>query len=435
MADNIETLEERKEFLSHCVRCSLCKFVPTPKSHEFASACPSIDWGAFHNYSASGQIIAGYALMTGTVKASDEALRSVYSCTMCGACDTSCKIILGETVEPLDSLNSLRSYLVKEGHSPASHKAIIKNLRDHGNRAGRPGSERDKWARELNIGMATKDRGTVLVHVGEELSYNETHWPSLRKIIETLLDAGIALVYAGQREGATGGLAYDLGYVDEARAQAKNMLDVIRKSGVSKVVTFSAEALSAFRALYPKMGLSFDGVQVLHITEYLEELWAENRIRINKTQSGRATYHDPCKLGRLSEPWRAHDTRLASDVGYYVSKDVAALRFGNNGCYEAPRALMQHLGFELVELERSRMASYCCGGGGGVPDENPAAARQAAESRLKEVRSSGVDLCLTACAGCSSHLQGMGGYAGAGIEVKDLLAFISEAIEAISVRS
>lgn len=435
MADNIETLQERKEFLSHCVRCSLCKFVPTPKSHPFASACPSIDWGTFHNYSASGQIIAGYAFMTGTTKPSEEALRAVYSCTMCGACDTSCKIILGETVEPLDSLYALRSYLAKEGHSPTSHQAIVKNLREHGNRAGRPRGERDHWAKGMNLALTSAERGAVLIHVGEELSYNEAHWPALRKIVKTLIDAGIPVVYGGQREGATGGLAYDLGHVDEARTQAQGMLDMIRKSGVSKVVTCSAEALAAFRALYPKMGLSLEGVQVLHITEYLEELCAEDRIRIRKTTSGRATYHDPCKLGRLSEPARPRDAKLGSDVGYLVSRDAAAVRFGNDGCYEAPRSIMQRLGFELVELERSKMASYCCGGGGGVPDQNPAAAQQAAQSRIKEVKSSGVDLCLTACAGCSSHLQGAGGSAGAGIQVKDLMAFVAEAIEATPTRA
>jgi Fe-S oxidoreductase len=433
MNDQIETLQERREFIGRCVRCSQCKFVPTPKSHAFASACPSMDWGGFHSFSASGQLIAGYALMEGKADATDETLKSIYSCTMCGACDTSCKVNLGETVEPLDSLHALRAYLVDKGHSPSSHKTIVKNLVEQGNKAGIPRSERDQWARGLKLNPKTDGCDGVLLHIGDELSYRNQNWNTLRTIVQTIAATGVPLVYGGTREGSSGSLAHDLGYVGEARAMAGELLQLIRESGAGSVVTFSAEALSAFRSLYPRFGLSFEGIRILHISEYLEELCEMNRIGIAPVRSGRAAYHDPCKLGRLSEPWRRHEQSLASELSYYVSRDRAALRFGNDGCYTAPRALMRRLGFELVELERSRISSYCCGAGGGVLEENSEAAHNAARSRLDEIASADVTLCVTSCPGCKSHLEAAEQSATDALEISDLLDLIAEGISVKSL--
>lgn len=428
MNDYTDTLLDRSTLMSRCVRCSHCKFVATPKSHAFASACPSIDWGQFHSYSASGQMIAGQALLEGRAKPSDELLRTVYSCTMCGACDTSCKVNLGEMIEPLESLYALRSHLVSAGHSPRTHQAIVANLVAHGNRWGHARSARGNWAQGLELAQAATGKGGVLLHVGDALSYDEARWPALKAIVQAIAATGAALAYGGIGEGSCGGLAYDLGHVDEARTMAAEMHCMIRESRADTLVTFSAEAFAAFRALYPRFGLSLEGVRILHISEYLEELSAAGSIRIEPIRSGRATYHDPCKLGRLSEPWRPHDRAIDVELGYYVSRDKAALRFGNDGCYDAPRALIRRLGFDLVELERSRASSYCCGAGGGVAEENPDAAGNAARSRLAEIASVDAALCITACGPCKSHLEKAEGAEDGSAAFADLLELVAQAI-------
>ena len=47
--------------IRHCWRCSHCKWVPSPKSYDFAHACPSIEYGGFHPYSGGGKVITAYA--------------------------------------------------------------------------------------------------------------------------------------------------------------------------------------------------------------------------------------------------------------------------------------------------------------------------------------------------------------------------------------
>ena len=149
-----QTLEERSDFLARCVRCSQCKFVPAPKSKAYASICPSIDYGNFHAYSASGQLINGLGLLEDKIQYTEEFLHSVQSCTMCGGCDSSCKVNYAELVQPLDSLYALRARIVRDGHAPATYRTLIDNLRNHGNKLGRPRAERSRWADGLSLAVA-----------------------------------------------------------------------------------------------------------------------------------------------------------------------------------------------------------------------------------------------------------------------------------------
>jgi Fe-S oxidoreductase len=423
-----QTLEDRKDFLSRCTRCSQCKFVVAPASQRHASACPSIDHGMFHAYSGGGQVIAAYGLLEGKVGYSREMLQAMSSCTMCGNCDTSCKVNFAETVEPLDSLYALRAKVVQQGHSPAPHRELIENLRRHGNAAGREAGARGRWAEGLPA--APGGPAQVLLHVGSTLAYDPGRWPALRGVVDALGRAGVNSTHLGSDEGSSGSLAFDLGYVADARTVAEAMIERVRRSGAGTLVTFSAPAIAAFRGIYPRLGLSFGQVRVLHISEYLLELVAAGRLALQCPDSMRAAavaYHDPCKLGRLSEPWRAHDQTLENHMqGIYVARDETALRFGNEGCYDAPRALLRAMGLHVLELERHHASSYCCGACGGVKQTMPEAAAKAARNRLSELADTPTATLVSGCGGCSQHL---GQHAEASEQVVDLLTLLAQALQ------
>jgi Fe-S oxidoreductase len=424
-----QTLEDRKDFLSRCTRCSQCKFVVAPASQRHASACPSIDHGMFHAYSGGGQVIAAYGLLEGKVGYSREMLQAMSSCTMCGNCDTSCKVNFAETVEPLDSLYALRAKVVETGHSPAPHRELIENLRRHGNAAGCDPATRALWAE----GLPTAPNGAaqVLLHIGSTLAHDPERWPALRGVVEMLGRCGVSSTHLGRDEGSSGSLAFDLGYVDDARTAAEAMMERVRRSGAATLVTFSAPALAAFRGIYPRLGLSFGQVRVLHISEYLLELVAAGRLDLRRPESMPATavaYHDPCKLGRLSEPWWPHDPTLENHMqGIYVARDAKALRFGNEGCYDAPRALLRAMGLQVLELERHHASSYCCGACAGVKQTVPEAAATAARNRLAELADTPTTTLISGCGGCSQHL---GQHAPASQQVVDLLTLLAQALRA-----
>jgi Fe-S oxidoreductase len=422
------TLQERSDFLARCTRCSQCKFVPVPRSRQHASACPSIDFGQWHAYSGGGQVIMAYGLLDGTTPYSEPMLRAIGSCTMCGNCDVSCKVNFGETVEPLDSLYALRARLVADGQSPAAHRRLVDNMLNTGNAAGAPRAARARWADAL--ALDAKAAGGVMLHVGGELSCNPERWPALQAIVGALRQAGVALAHAGTGEGPSGALAFDLGYTDAARAFAEATVDSVTRSGAATLVTFSATALAAFRAIYPRLGVSFGAVRVLHITEYLLELLHEGQLVLQSLpslQGRRIAYHDPCKLGRLSEPWQPHDAALDKHMqGILTSRASSSLRFGNGGVYEAPRALLRALGADLIELERHHGSSYCCGAGGGVKETVPQAAALAARARMAEVRTAGSATLVSSCSACSRHLAAHAG--DDALQVSDLLELLGQAL-------
>ena len=63
----------------------------------------------------------------------------------------------------------------------------------------------------------------------------------------------------------------------------------------------------------------------------------KEKLKPSKEVKVKAVYHDPCRLGR----------RL--------------------GVFDEPREVLASIpGLELLEFERSRKNSLCCGGGGGV---------------------------------------------------------------------
>ncbi|MFP6851015.1 MAG: (Fe-S)-binding protein [Pseudomonas sp.] len=426
-----QPLAERHDFLARCTRCSQCKFVPTIKSQRHASACPSMDYGQFHAFSGGGQLIMGYGLLSGDVDCSEELERAVSSCTMCGNCDISCKVNFAETVEPLDSLYALRAKLVTDGHSPAAHVRTMENIRATGNPEGHPRVDRGNWA--LGLTLTARDSAPeVMLHIGSQLAYDPERWRSLRAVIESLEASGVALAHLGGSEGPSGGLAFDLGYVDDAKAFAQQMVEQVASSGALTLVTFSASALAAFRAIYPRLGLSFKHIRVLHYTEYLQELVHDRRLRIRPQQhasNNRVAYHDACKLGRLSEPWQPRDLQLDNQMGgILTSRAVQKLRFGHGGCYDAPRALLGQLGFEVVELERNRGSSYCCGAAGGVVQAQPEAAKLAAANRLAELRDANTSTLVSGCQGCTCHL---GRNAADDVQVRDLIDLLADALEPV----
>ena len=97
-------LEDYRNDMETCRRCSACKFIPLEKVNGFqpVNVCPSISRYNFHTYSAGGRMVNGVALLEKRIDFSDKFLEVVYNCQMCGACDVSCKYAMDmEVMEPI----------------------------------------------------------------------------------------------------------------------------------------------------------------------------------------------------------------------------------------------------------------------------------------------------------------------------------------------
>jgi len=381
--------------MASCVRCSSCKWIPfnQMQSSRFAKNCPAIARFNFHGYSGSGRMNMALSLLSGRSELTETVTEVIYRCQMCGACDTHCKVYR-EVIEVAEALLEMRAHCVEQGQLIVEHMAMIDSLKRENNTLGEPRAERGIWAEDLGLEDANAGNVEVLFHAGCRFSYDADLRDAVRSAVALMREAGVRVAIAGTDESCCGGRAYELGYQGEARNFADDVASGVKAVGARIMVTACADCFAAFNYLYPRMKMDL-GIPVLHVSQLLEEFVRKGRLRLRQKQPLRVTYHDPCHLGRLGEPY------LGDWPGDKRQRPAALRRAGKHGVYDAPRRLLEAIpGLELVEMERIRQYSWCCGAGGGVLEAYPDFAAWTAMERLEEARSTGAEALVTTCPWC-----------------------------------
>ncbi|MCU0861899.1 MAG: (Fe-S)-binding protein, partial [Methanomassiliicoccales archaeon] len=156
-----------------------------------------------------------------------------------------------------------------------------------------------------------------------------------------------------------------------------------------RVVTGCAECFHSLKALH--------GLDAVHISTFLEERLED----VPPEGSGRkATFHDPCRLGR------------------------------HHGIYDPPRKVLAHVG-ELREMADSREGALCCGVSAWM-NCNPAS-KKARVKRLVQASEAGAEVLVTACSKCRTHLSCVyreESYSGhpPELEIMDLQEYVADAL-------
>ncbi|MCP4681720.1 MAG: (Fe-S)-binding protein [Desulfobacterales bacterium] len=388
-------IEDYKDDMMACVRCSSCKWVPfnNMKSSRFAKNCPSINKFNFHSYSGSGRLNVGLSVLEGRSELTENVSEIIFKCQLCGACDTACKSYR-EVIDLTEVLLELRSTCVEEGQLLLEHMDVIHALKQEDNMLGEPKAERGKWAEGLDLKDINKEQVDVIFHAGCRYSYDLDLRDIVRGAVKLMISSGVDVGIAGREESCCGGRAYEMGYQGEARNFAEDVQARVKASGAGTLVTACSDGYATFKYLYPRMGIQLSA-DVLHITQYFARLIEEGRLKLTNDVPIFVTYHDPCHLGRMGEPF------IGDWQGDKRERLRSMNRTGKYGEYEAPRKLLKSIpGLELLEMERIREYSWCCGAGGGVYDAFPDFAAWTAVERLEEAVSTGADALVTACPWC-----------------------------------
>jgi Fe-S oxidoreductase len=114
-------------------------------------------------------------------------------------------------------------------------------------------------------------------------------------------------------------------------------------------------------------------IDVIHISELLTQLINEGKLVIKKRPI-KVTYHDPCHLGRHS------------------------------GLYKEPRKVIMDM-CNLLEMDRNRGHSRCCGAGAGVRSAFPDTALKVASKRIQDAEDTGAEILVTSCSFCFLNLE------------------------------
>ena len=423
-------LEDYYEDMQKCSRCSSCKYIPLSllKSARFSGGCPSIDYGKFHAYSASGRLIVAFSLLEGRCEYTDTFMDIVYKCPVCGMCDVSCKI--NTQLEPLQTALELRARLVEDGQLLPQHMPIIDSLRKEDNTLMMPKDQRGKWAEGLDVKDLTKESAEVLFHAGCRFSFDEELWDAARGGVALLRDAGVDVGIMGKEETCCGGKAYEMGYQGEFTKYAESNLENWAALGVKTVVTPCSDCYCAFVRRYPPVAKNGTKVEVLHLTQYLDRLIKEGKLKLTKAVPMKVTYHDPCHLGRMGEPyipWNGVKKKIRNQIRVWDPPKPRQL--GAHGVYDPPRDILKSIpGLELVEMERIREYSWCCGAGGGVKEAYPDFALWTAGERIEEAKATGAEAMVTACGWCERNFLDAVAERGDRIKVYDVVELVRQAL-------
>ena len=353
-------MQEYASQIHRCFRCGYCKF-PTDYSNF---NCPSYRRFRFDSYSTGGRLWLIYAWLKGEVEWSEHLAEILYSCTTCKNCVEQCPMKFASDI--VDWIVGARSDMVEKGKIPPEVARFFEAVHGYGNPLKLLRSDRDAWA----DGTKRYEPGDeYLFYVGCLGSYDENGQKIARSLADLLNEAGISFGILGNEEECCGNEVYMLGEMGLFQILAEKNSQKFKELGVKKIVTLSPHAYNIMKNNYPAFGANFE---VHHYTQLLHDLIKKNKIKFSQNKA-KVTYQDPCFLGRY------------------------------NKIYDEPREILQSIpGIELVEMEKNRENSFCCGGGSGnfIMDLLAGGEESPSRVRVREAYETGAGTLAVACPSC-----------------------------------
>ena len=138
---------------------------------------------------------------------------------------------------------------------------------------------------------------------------------------------------------------------------------MIEESGCKTLVLSCPICYKIFKEEY-----GLQGVKVVHYTQFINELIASGKLKVEKTDE-KLVYHDPCELGR------------------------------GCGVYIEPRAALDQVG-TLVKAGKEYDESICCGGSLGSLTLDTRDRAKISESSVTNLLANNPDTIVTACPLC-----------------------------------
>lgn len=202
--------------------------------------------------------------------------------------------------------------------------------------------------------------------------------PGIQDATEKLLNLADVDYHILDDEKCCGSVLLRTGFEDKAREQIEKNTEILKGEIV----------LTSCAGCFKTLKDDYEGLDVIHISQLLNDLIKEGKIRFSKNDLD-VTYHDSCHLGRHS------------------------------GIFDEPRDVIKAIS-NLIEMENIREDSLCCGAGGGVKSAYPEIANQMAEARINQARDTGCGILVTPCPFCKLNLE------NDDLEVLDLTEFLVE---------
>ncbi|UOF91109.1 (Fe-S)-binding protein [Fodinisporobacter ferrooxydans] len=259
----------------------------------------------------------------------------LWACTTCRNCEDQCPV----ANEHVEKIIDMRRYLVlDEGIMPNEAARYFQNIERQSNPWGINRKERIKWREGRDdiqvLTVDETDEFEYLFWVGSMGSFDKRSQKIVQSFAKIMNTAGIKFAILGNEERNSGDTARRLGNEFLFQQLCQENIENFQNYGVKKIVTIDPHAYNTFKNEYPEFGLE---AEVYHHTELIHKWLREGRIKPMKEVNETIAYHDSCYIGRY------------------------------NGIFDIPREILRMIpGVKVLEMERNKENSMCCGAGGGM---------------------------------------------------------------------
>jgi Fe-S oxidoreductase len=335
--------EAGQHTLDLCYQCGTC-----------SGTCP---WNLVREFRVRDIIVRAQLGLSGY---EDEDL---WLCATCNACVDRCP----RGVEIVDVIRSIRSILKETGTIPRTLRSVMASVVSNGNPWSGEASARMSWAKNVTPPHYDGSQEHAYFACCSQ-AYDPPNAAVARAAMAVLGAAGVSFGVLDGEMQCCGDAVRKGGGEDVFTSLATSNSAAFAARRVRKLIVASPHCLSAFTKEYPLFGAK---VQVKHLATVVREALDAGKLVPTRAVPRKVIYHDPCYLGRHS------------------------------GVYEDPRAVLSRLpGVELLEFDRSREDSVCCGGGGGRLWMETPPEERFSTLKLREALAKGADTLATSCPYC-----------------------------------
>lgn len=390
-------LENYRYNVMRCTRCGMCR---SKYTYYIERVCPAGEFSpGFEHDFPRGKVLIARGILEGDLQYSKELAEALTMCVgcwscmqQCGAQDTSTGLPL---INPGEIVETMRADCVDLGLAPRAYQYIARNIENHNNPSGEDHEDRFKWADGLDIPTGKSD---TILFVGCTPAYQR---PEIAENSAKILKAAGVDFSIIENEVCCGFPAKSAGFINLAKEYAEKNVKALEDAGAKRVVFACSGCYRSMMLDYPELvgELPFE---LIHITEFINELLNDGKIKLKHGINEKVTYHDPCHLGR--------------------HLDLCSV----------PREIMKAIPeLELIEMFPTEKNSWCCGGGGALKLAHPGTSIKIAGVRIKQAEETGANAIVSACPTCKTNITDAINKNGSKLKFYDITELVIKSMEEV----